>query len=195
MTAQTAANETSAAQTTWVQSTRLGSGPDKGTEASTPAEQPTSNAVVEEDTSFLAIVRILLLLQGAIGLASFIEVTIAGAAQGIPLLPIMALTGGSATLTLWLAARVGRRGRKTRRTIVILQYLWLFGATVDLLLSVAMTQRILELVPTLTRIVVPIALIRMLGKPQARLLFGVPPSRRQRRKARRATRRLAEVTP
>lgn len=147
---------------------------------------------VDEDHSYLLVVRVLLVLQGAIGLASLLEVTIAGATQGVVLFPIMALTGGSAFMTLWLAGRIQNRGRKTRKAVVVLQYLWLFGATLDLLLSLFMTQRFLEPVPTLTRVVVPIALIRMLRSPRSHQLFALPPSRRQRRKARKLN-KIAEV--
>lgn len=146
-----------------------------------------------EDTSFLTVIRVLLLIQGGVGLTSLLEVTVAGFAQGIPLLIPMVLTGGGALLSLYLAKRITRHGRKARRVVNWLQYAWLAGAFIDLALSVFMIQRILEPVPILTRIVVPLALIRMLRSPRARLLFSVPPSRRQRRKARKLA-RLIEAT-
>jgi len=146
-----------------------------------------------EDTSFLTVVRVLLLIQGGIGLTSLLEVTVAGFGQGIPLFILMGLNLGLAALTLYLAKRIPHHGRRARRTVLWLQYGWLFGAIIDTTLSLIMIQRLLEPVPILTRIVVPLALIRMLRSPQSRLLFNVPPSRRQRRKARKQA-RLAEVS-
>lgn len=158
------------------------------------AAPPPPVAPEVEDTSFLTVIRVLLLIQGGIGLTSLLEVTVAGFGQGIPLFALMALNGGLAATTLYLAKRILHHGRKARRIVLGLQYAWLFGATIDLLLSIFMTQQLLEPVPILTRIVVPFALIRMLRSPRSRLLFNVPPSRRQRRKARKQARKLAERT-
>ncbi|NND01850.1 MAG: hypothetical protein HKN91_03605 [Acidimicrobiia bacterium] len=146
-----------------------------------------------EDTSFLTVIRVLLLIQGGIGLTSLLEVSIAGFGFGVPLFFLMALNLTFAVLTLYLAKRIPRHGRKARRTVMWLQYGWLFAATVDTMLSLFMIQRLLEPVPILTRIVVPLALIRMLRSPRSRLLFNVPPSRRHRRKARKQA-RLAEAS-
>lgn len=137
------------------------------------------------DESFLVVVKALLLIQGAIGIASLLESLLASAAQGLIIFSTVGLTGAGGILTLWLAGRIERHGPRVRRTVIRLQYLWLAGATIDLLLSLVMTQRLLEPVALLTRVVIPIALIRMLRNPTARLLFNVPPSRRARRKARK----------
>ena len=152
--------------------------------------QPTHHE--QPDLSYLTVLRILLLIQGGIGVASFLEVLVAGASQGTVLVPILAFTGGGAAASLWLAARLPRLGRKARRAVLVVQYLWLAMALIDLLLSLFMTQRFLELVPTLTRIVLPLALIRSLRSSRSRLLFGVPPSRRARRKARRLAKKRAQ---
>lgn len=146
-----------------------------------------------EDTSFLTVVRVLLLIQGGIGLTSLLEVTVAGIGQGNPLFILMGLNLGLAGVTLYLAKRIPHQGRKARRAVLWLQYGWLFGAFVDTTLSLVMIQRLIEPVPILTRIIVPVALIRMLRSPRSRLLFSVPPSRRQRRKARKRA-RLTEVS-
>lgn len=153
------------------------------------ATRPT---LLVQDTSFLTVIRVLLLIQGGIGLTSFLEVTVTSLGLGVPLFALMGLNLCLASMTLFLANRITRRGRKARRTVLWLQYGWLAIAAVDLLLSLFMTQRLLEPVPTLTRIVVPIALVRTLRSPHARLLFNVPPTRRQRRKARRQA-RVAEA--
>jgi len=143
-----------------------------------------------DDHSFLLVARVLLLIQGSIGIASFLEALLAGAAQGVALVPVLGLTGGSAFFTLWLAGRLNRRGRRARKAIIVLQSLWLMAAAVDLGLALLVTQRLLEPVPLLTRVVLPIALIRMLRSPRARAVFAMPPSRR----ARRQSRKLAGAT-
>ena len=153
--------------------------------------QPSRNEY--QDQSYLTVLRVLLLIQGGIGVASFLEVLVAGASQGLVLFPILAMTGGGAAASLWLATRLPRLGRRARRAVLLVQYFWLATATVDLLLSVFMTQRLLELVPVLTRIVLPLALIRSLRSSRSRLLFAVPPSRRARRKARRLARRQTKA--
>lgn len=145
-----------------------------------------------EDRSFLTVIRVLLLVQAGIAITSLLEVTIVGFGQGVPLVVPMALTGGGAVLSLLLAGRIGRVGRKARRTVLWMQYAWLSAAAIDLVVSLLMTQRLLEPVPILTRIVVPLAIVRMLRSSRARDLFDVPPSRRQRRRARKLA--LRQVT-
>ena len=87
---------------------------------------------------------------------------------------------------LALLIGIRRRWRRARTVTVSLQVLWLVGATLDLLLAAFLARRGLELVPTLTRIVLPFALFRIMRKPQVREAFGARPSRRNRRKARRS---------
>jgi hypothetical protein len=46
-------------------------------------------------------------------------------------------------------------------------------AAIDLLLSVLLAHRPLELVPTMTRIAIPYAVFRLLRKPASRAEFGI----------------------
>ena len=132
----------------------------------------------------MEILRVLLLIQGAIAFVSTLEGLVMAAAQGFLTAPVVLASACGAVLTLYLAARVGRRGRAVRRLILGLQLGWLLFATIDLFLTLAMAQRTLELVPIMTRIVLPVAIFRMLRRPRARDAFGVRQSRRTRRKAR-----------
>lgn len=135
------------------------------------------------DTSVVGIVRTLLLIQGAIAVLSTIEVAIAGAAQGIGPGPIVLLTAGAAAVTLGLARQLGRRSRRGRKAAIWIELVVLLFATVDLLLAVALARRGLELVPVMTRIVLPTAVIRLLRRREVLAEFGLPPTRRQARKA------------
>lgn len=144
------------------------------------------------DDTLIDVVRILVLLQGGIAVVSTIEVLVVGAVLGAPLVQVFLLTGGGALLTLSLAAGLVRRSRRARRLVVVLEVLWLIAATIDLLLSVFMARRGLELVPILTRIALPYAIFRLLRRPHMREAFGVRQSRRRRRKARRNDERHSE---
>lgn len=143
------------------------------------------------DTSRIGVVRILLLLQGGIAVLSTIEVTVAGAALGPAVAPLILVNLAAAVLTLAAARGVSRRSRRSRRLAISLEWVVLFFAFIDLLLAVFLAGRGLELVPMLTRVVLPIAVIRMLRSRDVRSEFGLGPTRRQRRKERRAARKLA----
>ena len=140
----------------------------------------------EIDVSVVGVVRILLLIQGAIAVLSTMEVLLAGVAQGILLGPIILLTAGAALLTLIVARGVRRRSRRARKAAIWLEGFVLLFAAVDLLLALALAHQALELVPFLTRIVLPIAVIRILRFEDVRAQFGLGPTRRQARKAARA---------
>jgi len=145
---------------------------------------------------WLAVLRILLIVQGIVAVVATIEASIVAVFIGGLVLPLAALNLTGAGLTLYVAARIGRHSKGVRRLAVVLQTGWLAFAVIDMSLAIAITQQPLELVPTLTRIVLPLTIFRMLRTPRARLAFGVPPSRRQRRKAKKAHRiegRLAVV--
>ncbi len=138
------------------------------------------------DTSIVGVVRTLLLVQGGIAVMSTVEAIIAGVALGGLAFPIVLLTAGAAVFTLLAARGVVRRSRRARKTVIWLEGFVLFFAAIDLLLAMALAKRGLELVPTLTRIVVPIVIIRLLRRQEVRAEFGLGPTRRQRRKERRS---------
>ena len=124
---------------------------------------------------------ILVFVQGLVAFVAAIEIGIVTAAMGGITVASFALTGLAAIVTLALPRGLRRRSRRARKTVVVLQVLWLFSATVDLLLALFLARRGLEPVPTITRIIIPIVVFRILRRPQVRPVFGVKPSRRERR--------------
>jgi hypothetical protein len=140
------------------------------------------------------LVRVLILVQGVVGFVATIEVGIVAAATGGLVLPSFLLTALGAGLTLGLVVGIRRRNRRARTAAITLQVLWLLGATIDLLLAAFLARRGLEIVPTLTRIVLPIAVFRILRHPRVRSAFGARPSRRQRRQVRRGAAATEEAT-
>ena len=145
----------------------------------TQGPRPTVETVAA-DTGVLDIVRVLLLLQGAIAFVNAIEALVGSTAFGLPLSPAFLATASGALATLWLAARIGRRSRRVRKVVFIAQIVWMVFAAIDLLLSLFLTQTPLELVPLLTRVVLPAAILYLLRRPATRALFGVT-TRRERR--------------
>lgn len=132
--------------------------------------------------SAVDVARALLVVQGAVAATAALEVAV-WAAFGMPVGVPVLLTGGAALLTLALAAGVGRRSRLARRLVILAEVAWVALALVDMALAVALARRGLELVPVLTRILLPLAVVRLLRRPGSRREFGVRLSRRQRRRA------------
>ena len=143
---------------------------------------------------WLAVLRILLLVQGAIAFVATAEVLVVGIATGGVLAPLAVVNLIGAVVTLRMASQIGFGSRRTRKITVLLQVGWLLFAAIDLALALFITQRGLELVPLLTRVVLPLTIFRMLRTQRARDLFGVGPSRRQRRKAKKAPRVAARIS-
>lgn len=138
------------------------------------------------DTSVLGVIRTLLLIQGGIAVMSTLEALLVGATFGVMLAPIILLTAGAAFLTLMAARGVVRRSPRARKTAIWLEGLVLVFAAIDLFLAIVLAKRGLELVPVLTRIVLPIVIIRLLRRRQVRAEFGLGPTRRQRREDRKS---------
>lgn len=132
---------------------------------------------VRGDGSSIEIIRMLVLIQGAIALTSTLEVAAASALSGFATLPLVAVNLAAAMLALWLAAALARHSRFARRTTILVQLSILLIAGIDLLLSLFLADQPLELVPTLTRIVLPITVIRMLRGPVVKAYFArhLPP--------------------
>ncbi len=89
-------------------------------------------------------------------------------ATGAPLAFPLAASCGLTAATLVAAGRLSRNGRRTRRVVILLESMWLAGAAIDVGLSVALAHRGLELVPSLTRIVIPVGIIVLLTRPPVR---------------------------
>ena len=138
------------------------------------------------DTSVLGVIRTLLLIQGGIALMSTLEALLAAATFGPLAAPVVVLTGGAAFLTLMAARGVVRRSARARKTAIWLEGFVLVFAVVDFFLAIVLAKRGLELVPVLTRVVLPIVIIRLLRRRNVRAEFGLGPTRSQRRRDRRS---------
>ncbi len=103
-------------------------------------------------------VRFMLLIQGAIFVTSTIESLFALSMGPLGAITV-ALTAGLAAWTLRLATRAG--GGHGRRSIRLTQWALLGWAGVDTALAMAMAGRLLEPVPLLTRVVLPIVILRL----------------------------------
>jgi hypothetical protein len=152
-----------------------------------PKMRSMANETDLTDGGSISVARILLLVQGAIATVTVVEAAVFGTAFGAPLSAALLFTGVGAGITLWLAAAVVRRSRRARKVALIFQGFWLAFAAIDVLLAGFLVQRSLELVPMLSRVVLPVAIIALLEQRSVRAWFGVT-SRRERR---RATPRMA----
>jgi hypothetical protein len=125
------------------------------------------------DGGIVDLVRVLVLVQGGIALLSTVEIlfwaTFADPAGALG--PSVLLTGGMAVGTLALATALGQRFRPARRLVLVLETVVLASALVDLGLALAFAHRPLGLVPLLTRLVLPVAVIVLLRRPTARTAF------------------------
>lgn len=122
------------------------------------------------DPGLLGIVRVLLLLQAGFGLLSVFEVAFIGIFTGtLPLLaPTLALTFGTAVTILVLVASLQRRSHRARGLVIAGEIVVVLGALVDLGLALILTGEPLALVPTLTRLVLPVGVIVLLDRMRAR---------------------------
>ncbi len=132
--------------------------------------------ISDSDSSLIEVVRILVLLQGAIALTSALEAAILGAAFAGPATLSLVLTAGGALLTLGMAAALGRRARWSRRLVIWLEIGWVLAAVVDLALAVFLARRPLEPVAILSRLVLPLAIVYVLRRPAVRAAFAAPPA-------------------
>ena len=111
----------------------------------------------------LDIARALLLLQGAILVATTIEALIWGAvfsAAGGPVL----LSGTAAVVVLVARTRLRADRRWPRRLIHVVEALILAAMTIDIALAVALTQALPPVVTLLTQLLLPIAVIALLRR-------------------------------
>lgn len=141
------------------------------THIATPVEPPPLPPIVAALPQ-LDLTRILLVMQGALGVMVSIETLIVMVATGAPLLLPLLASWGLTAMTLIAAGRLHAMGRRTRRLILALESMWLAGAAIDLGLSLLLTQRGLGLVSTLTRVVTPLAVIGLLTRSPVRAAFG-----------------------
>ncbi len=125
----------------------------------------------------LALVSLLLFLQGGIAVALAAEAV--GAALlfgGGPAFGAV-LTVAGATFTMILVARLPLRRRSTRRWILALQFGWLFFALIDAGLAMALAGRGPTPSGFLIRVALPAAIVWLMRRPAVRDEFGAGRSR------------------
>lgn len=118
------------------------------------------------------VVRVLVLMQGAILVATTIEAALFGLAFGPSTAPGVLFTAGAAVLTLAASRGLGRRKRWARRLTISAEFAILAGGLLELALSVLVVGAAFGIVPTLTRLVLPIVAIVALREPTAFASFG-----------------------
>ena len=119
-----------------------------------------------------ALASVLVLLQGAIFVATTFEAVMWASFFGPTVGPSVVLSGGAAALTLTAAWALGRPAgllaRLARRWTLIAEAGVILLALVDLGLAVAIAGAPFGLVPALTRLAIPGAVIVLLRRPIVR---------------------------
>jgi hypothetical protein len=112
----------------------------------------------------LEVARVLLLLQGAILVATTIEALIwslaFGGAAGVPLV----LSGATAAVILVARARLRADRRRTRRLVYVVEGVTLATLALDTALAIALTNAFPPPVALLTRLVLPLSVILLLRR-------------------------------
>jgi hypothetical protein len=144
--------------------------------ATTATPLPAPPTAEAPPDSRVDVVRILLLIQGGIAVTSTIEVFLVGAFTGFFIAPLFILTLIAAIVTLWASRGIRLRSRRARRVTLWAEGTILVFAVIDLLLAILLARRGLALVPTVTRLVLPITIIRTLRRPGVKAEFGLVPT-------------------
>lgn len=110
----------------------------------------------------LDLIRVLLFIQILVIFATALEGLVFGGFSGAPAPGILTALAG--LLTVLAYRGLGRQSERSRRWLVRFQRAWILVGAVDLLLAIFLAGRGLELVPTLTRFVLPWVLIRFLRR-------------------------------
>ncbi|MFN0156327.1 MAG: hypothetical protein ACKVUT_18280 [Gaiella sp.] len=120
------------------------------------------------DADWVAVVRILLHLQAGFALVSAIGALALGAFTGllVVLLPTIAVTALGGIAAIALVPRLERGSRRARRLVVIGERVVLTFAVVDLGLAIGLAHAPLDLVAALTRVALPLAVLRLLRRPR-----------------------------
>lgn len=131
------------------------------------------------DASLVDVIHALVLLQGAFALLVVVEIMFWALAGTVGSLgPSLLLTIAAAAGSLGLAAGLRRHSRLARRFTFFVEGAILMLALVDLALALLLAHRPLDLMPTITRLVMPVAVLVLLRRPSVRAVFrsGPPPS-------------------
>lgn len=121
-------------------------------------------------STLVDVAAILVFMQGALGVMSIVESGVATAAGFAP--PTNLLLTAILTIVLFAVARgLCHRSSRSRTWTLRIEALLVIWATVDLALALFLTHSGLGLVATVTRLIVPIAVFRMLRRPAIRIEF------------------------
>lgn len=150
-----------------------------GTTRRTVETMLSSRSTRGADRGLVEVAASLLLLQGSFTLLNALEAGLSGLVSGTwpVLLPAIGVNAAATALVLAVAAGLRRRSRRARRLALLVECLTLLIAAVDLGLSVALAREPFDLMPTVTRIVLPVVVIVLLRRPSVRATFPARPAR------------------
>ena len=114
-------------------------------------------------SALLDVVRVLLLLQGAILIANTLEAGLFAIAFSGGLTPTVLMTAAAAIAVLLSRARLDRGGR-ARRTVYVVEGIVLAMLGIDTALSLIVTHAAVPPVAILTRFVLPLSILALLGR-------------------------------
>ena len=112
----------------------------------------------------LDLVRVLLLLQGAILVANTIEAALFAVAFSAGVVPSVLATAVAAVAIFIGRARLGLGGRRSRRAIYIVEGVIVAMFALDLTLALVLTHQTVPAMAVLTRFALPVAIITLLGQ-------------------------------
>ena len=116
-----------------------------------------------EPADLVDVARVLLLLQGAILVANTIEAGLFAVAFSAGVVPNVLATAVAAVAIFIGRARLGHGGRRSRRAIYIVEAVIIAMLALDLTLALVLTHQIVPAMAVLTRFVLPVAVIALLG--------------------------------
>jgi hypothetical protein len=123
-------------------------------------------------TGLVGVVHLLVLLQGAVLVASTIEALVFLGFAGPGGTVALGLTAASAVATLLAAAGLARGSRVARRLTLSAEGYVLVVALLELLLSLVLVGTLLVPVAVLARVAIPVAVIALLRRPDVRSSSG-----------------------
>lgn len=112
----------------------------------------------------LEVVRVLLLLQGAILVANTVEAALFSVAFSGAVVPSVIATAVAALAILIGRARLGHGGRRSRRGIYIVEGVIIAMLALDTTLALVLTHQSVPAMAVLTRFVLPVTVIALLGR-------------------------------
>jgi hypothetical protein len=112
----------------------------------------------------LDVVRVLLLLQGAILVANTIEAGLFAVAFSAGVAPSVLATAVAAVAIFIGRARLGGGGRRSLRAVYIVEGVIIVMLALDLVLALVLTHQTVPPMAVLTRFALPVAVIAILGR-------------------------------